>query len=121
MPKACNPRVRTTGGRCYTAPSPDNQDRRARRTPPNLRAGPLRLQGVTVPYWVEFKNTILPWLLAAGVVTFLVHEHRRTTEALLGANTRLAEAVEQQGKALEGVRQLLAAQGYTLPPLNAQQ
>jgi len=29
--------------------------------------------------WVEFKNTILPWLLAGGVVTFLVAEHRRTT------------------------------------------
>lgn len=72
-------------------------------------------------YWTEFKNTILPWLLAAGVVAFLVNEHRQTTQALLGANTRLAEAVEEQGKALEGVRQLLASQGYTLPPLNAPQ
>jgi hypothetical protein len=67
--------------------------------------------------WVEFKNTILPWLLAAGVVTFLIAEHRRTTDALLGANARLAAAVEQQGKALDGVRALLASQGYTLPPL----
>ena len=67
--------------------------------------------------WSEFKNTILPWLLAAGVVAFLVAEHRRTTDALLGANTRLASAVEQQGKALDGVRALLASQGYTLPPL----
>lgn len=67
--------------------------------------------------WVEFKNTILPWLLAGGVVTFLIAEHRRTTEALLGANARLAAAVEQQGKALDGVRALLASQGYTLPPL----
>ena len=72
-------------------------------------------------YWVEFKNTILPWLLAAGVVTFLVSEHRRTTDALLGANARLDSAVEEQGKALEGVRQLLASQGYTLPPFSAQQ
>lgn len=72
-------------------------------------------------YWTEFKNTILPWVLAAGVVTFLVTEHRRTTEALLGANARLAAAVEVQGQALEGVRQLLAAQGYTLPPTMAQQ
>ena len=72
-------------------------------------------------YWTEFKNTILPWLLAGGVVTFLVHEHSQTTQALLGANTRLAEAVEEQGKALEGVRQLLSSQGYTLPPLNAPQ
>ncbi|HQZ40957.1 MAG TPA: hypothetical protein PLH72_18165 [Vicinamibacterales bacterium] len=72
-------------------------------------------------YWTEFKNTILPWLLAGAVVTFLVHEHQRTTEALLGANARLASAVEEQGKALEGVRQLLASQGYTLPPITAPQ
>jgi hypothetical protein len=67
--------------------------------------------------WIEFKNAILPWLLAGGVVAFLVAEHRRTTAALVDANTRLANAVEQQGKALDGVRSLLAAQGYTLPPL----
>lgn len=71
--------------------------------------------------WVEFKNAILPWLLAAAVVAFLVTEHRRMTEALLDANGRLAEAVEIQGNALEGVRQLLAAQGYTLPPLEGPQ
>jgi hypothetical protein len=40
---------------------------------------------------------------------------------LLDANGRLAEAVEIQGNALEGVRQLLAAQGYTLPPLEGPQ
>lgn len=67
--------------------------------------------------WMEFKNTILPWLIAGGVVAFLIIEHRRTTEALLGANARLADAVTQQGKALDGVRSLLASQGYTLPPL----
>ena len=67
--------------------------------------------------WTEFKNAILPWLLAAGVVAFLIAEHRRTTGALMDANSRLAQAVEQQGKALDGVRGLLAAQGYTLPPL----
>jgi hypothetical protein len=70
-----------------------------------------------VNIWNEFKNTILPWLLATGVVAFLIAEHRRTTAALLEANTRLADAVEQQGKALDGVRGLLASQGYTLPPL----
>jgi len=67
--------------------------------------------------WTEFKNAILPWLLAGGVVAFLVTEHRRTTAALVEANERLAAAVEQQGAALEGVRALLASQGYTLPPL----
>jgi hypothetical protein len=74
-----------------------------------------------MPIWIEFKNTILPWILASGVVAFLVSEHRQTVQALMTANTRLAEAVDQQGKALEGVRQLLAAQGYTLPPLHAPQ
>ena len=67
--------------------------------------------------WTEFKNSILPWLLAGAVVAFLIAEHRRTTGALLEAHTRLADAVEQQGKALDGVRALLASQGYTLPPL----
>jgi hypothetical protein len=67
--------------------------------------------------WTEFKNAILPWLLASAVVAFLIAEHRRTTSALLDANARLANAVELQGKALDGVRTLLASQGYTLPPL----
>jgi hypothetical protein len=67
--------------------------------------------------WTEFKNSILPWLLAGAVVAFLITEQRRTTQALLDANARLADAVEEQGKALEGVRGLLASQGYTLPPL----
>jgi hypothetical protein len=71
--------------------------------------------------WTEFKNAILPWLLASAVIGFLIAEHRRTTAALLDANTRLANAVEQQGKALDGVRSLLAAQGYTLPPLTKPQ
>ena len=67
--------------------------------------------------WLEFKNTILPWLIAGAVIAFLIIEHRRTTDALVGANARLADAVTQQGKALDGVRALLASQGYTLPPL----
>jgi hypothetical protein len=71
--------------------------------------------------WTEFKNTILPWLLASAVVAFLITEHRRTTDALLAANARLASAVDQQGKALDGVRALLASQGYTLPPLTKPQ
>jgi hypothetical protein len=71
--------------------------------------------------WTEFKNSILPWLLAGGVVAFLIAEHHRTTDALLQANARLATAVEQQGKALDGVRGLLASQGYTLPPLATKQ
>jgi hypothetical protein len=71
--------------------------------------------------WTEFKNAVLPWLLAGAVIAFLITEQRRTTAALLDANMRLANAVEQQGKALDGVRSLLASQGYTLPPLSKPQ
>ena len=56
-----------------------------------------------------------------GVIAFLIAEHRRTTDALISANARLADAVETQGKALDGVRALLASQGYTLPPLEGPQ
>ena len=66
--------------------------------------------------WSEFKTTVLPWLIAASVVGLLMVEHRRTTDALVEANTRLADAVESQSDALDGVRELLARQGYTLPP-----
>jgi hypothetical protein len=69
--------------------------------------------------WSEFKNAILPWLVAAAVVGLLMVEHRRTTAALVAANGRLADAVEVQGRALDGVRDLLAKQGYTLPPFDA--
>lgn len=69
-------------------------------------------------FWVEFKTAILPWLIAAAVVVLLIAEHQRTTAALVAANGRLAEAVELQGRALDGVRELLAKQGYTLPPFD---
>jgi hypothetical protein len=75
------------------------------------------VQEMSMNFWVEFKNAVLPWLLAGGVVAFMIAEHQRTTDALLAANGRLADAVALQGKALDGVRALLAAQGYTLPPL----
>ena len=69
--------------------------------------------------WSEFKNAILPWLIAAAVIALLMVEHRRTTTALVVANGRLADAVEVQGRALDGVRDLLAKQGYTVPPFDA--
>ena len=71
--------------------------------------------------WTEFKNAILPWLIAAAVIALLMLEHRRTTAALVAANGRLSDAVEVQGRALEGVRDLLAKQGYTLPPFDESQ
>ena len=82
---------------------------------------PSRYGETSMHIWTEFKNAVLPWLLAGAVVSFMIAEHRRTTAALVDANTRLASAVEQQGKALDGIRALLASQGYTLPPLTKPQ
>jgi len=81
----------------------------------------VRYRETAMNIWTEFKNAVLPWLLAGAVVAFLITEQRRTTAALVDANMRLANAVEQQGKALDGVRALLASQGYTLPPLSKPQ
>ena len=69
-----------------------------------------------VQIWTEFKTAILPWVLAALFIGVLMMESRRTTGALGAANARLTEALASQGRALDGVRDLLAAQGYTLPP-----
>ena len=78
-------------------------------------AHPHAFWGAPMNIWTEFKNAILPWLLASAAVAFLIAEHRRTTSALLDANARLANAVEQQGKALDGVRTLLSSQGTHSP------
>jgi hypothetical protein len=74
-----------------------------------------------IQIWTEFKTTILPWMIAAVVVGLMISENRRTTAAMVEANARLADAVESQGRALDGVRELLAAQGYTLPPFDVSQ
>jgi large-conductance mechanosensitive channel len=71
--------------------------------------------------WTEFKTTILPWIIAAVVVALMITENRRTTDAMVEANARLADAVATQGRALDGVRDLLSAQGYTLPPFDVSQ
>jgi large-conductance mechanosensitive channel len=81
-----------------------------------------RLEGWTVMgIWTEFKTTILPWIIAAVVVALMISENRRATEVMVQANARLADAIESQGRALDGVRDLLAAQGYTLPPFGVSQ
>jgi hypothetical protein len=70
---------------------------------------------VPMRIWTEFKNAILPWLLASAVVAFLIAEHRRTTGALLEANTRLSNAVEQQGKRSRACVRCLPHRGTPCP------
>ena len=66
--------------------------------------------------WMEFKSTLLPYIIAAVVVTVLITEHRRTVEALAAMNSQLAVAVANQGEELGNMRDLLATQGFVSVP-----
>ena len=62
--------------------------------------------------------------LGLGIISLLLG--RKLTLHGTGENRRhflsvddMADAVEVQGRALDGVRDLLAKQGYTLPPFDA--
>lgn len=59
--------------------------------------------------WIEFRNHILPWLIAAAVVGLMAHQERQRTLTLNAALVRQAQAIEAQNS-------LLATQGYLVPP-----
>jgi len=59
--------------------------------------------------WTEFRTHLLPWLVAAAVVGLMAHqEHRRTLT--------LNQALIRQAQAIEAQNNLLATQGYLVPP-----
>ena len=59
--------------------------------------------------WTEFRTYVLPWLVAAAVVGLMASQERQRTAALNGALVRQAQAIEAQNN-------LLATQGYLVPP-----
>jgi hypothetical protein len=69
--------------------------------------------------WDEFKQVVLPWVLAAGVIAFVWH----MTGQLLyqyEASARLqAQHIEALSKEVEGIKDLLSQQGYVVPPTAA--
>ncbi|MCR4300861.1 MAG: hypothetical protein NUV51_04560 [Sulfuricaulis sp.] len=69
--------------------------------------------------WLEFKTTLLPWLLAAAVIGLLEWRHTADVGRWQEANEMLRTSVDRQAAALEKIGDLLAAQGYTLPPSGA--
>jgi hypothetical protein len=60
--------------------------------------------------WLEFRTHILPWLVAAAVVGLMAAQERQRTLTLNGALVRQAQAIEAQNN-------LLATQGYLVPPM----
>jgi hypothetical protein len=59
--------------------------------------------------WTEFRSHVLPWLLAGGVMGLMhVQEARRTD--------RFNELLLRQAQAIEAQNNLLATQGYLVPP-----
>ena len=60
-------------------------------------------------YWTEFKNTILPWVIAGALVWLVVSDGRRRNEEMTAQQLRLTQAIEQ-------IHLLLSTQGYISPP-----
>ena len=60
-------------------------------------------------YWTEFKNSILPWMIAGSLVWLVVSDGRQRTEEISAQQLRLTQAIEQ-------IHLLLSTQGYLVPP-----
>ena len=60
-------------------------------------------------YWAEFKNTILPWLIAGLLVWLVVSDGRRRNEEMTAQQLRLTQSIEQ-------IHLLLSTQGFISPP-----
>jgi len=69
-----------------------------------------------MPWWIEFKTTLLPWILAAAVVALIIAEAHRTTAQLVAVNESLTQVLQEQGRVLDRLQQTLSVQGYTVSP-----
>ena len=62
--------------------------------------------------WIEFKQVVLPWLLAAAVIVL----HQWTVERYTLGSESVSAAIKENAIVLDGVRSLLAERGYTVAP-----
>ena len=63
-----------------------------------------------VMMWAEFRQHVLPWLLAAAVIGLMAHQENKRT-------ARMNELLLRQAQSLESVHILLSTQGYLVPPM----
>ena len=68
-------------------------------------------------WWTEFKTWAWPWLLALLFIGTVVYSHHLDAERWSTALAAQTRATQAQGAALDGIRELLARQGYISRPL----
>ena len=66
--------------------------------------------------WIEVKRHVLPWLVAAAFLAVSMHGQSRQVVSLENANERLVAELREVRAAMRATNDLLATQGYTLPP-----
>jgi len=77
------------------------------------------VRGFTMTAWMEFKTTILPWVVAAAFIALAQLNHLREVRTLEEANARLTSVIGEMREELRATNHLLSTQGYTLPPTSA--
>jgi len=60
-------------------------------------------------YWSEFKNVILPWVVAGLLVSLVISDGRRRDKENATQQLRLSQSIEQ-------IHSLLSTNGYMVPP-----
>ena len=83
--------------------------RRGRRVVAAASTAAILWRETVVNMWVEFRTHLLPWLLAAAVIGLLSYQEQRRT-------IRFNELLLRQAQAIEAQNNLLATQGYLVPP-----
>ena len=68
--------------------------------------------------WLEFKTTLLPFLIAAAVVAVVMYTSQRTEAVLRDELAAMRVLSAQQAEEVGKMRDLLSQQGYTLAPFD---
>ena len=67
------------------------------------------VRGEYMAIWLEFRSHVLPWIIAAGVIGLMNVQENKRTEQFQASMLRQSQAIEAQNN-------LLATQGYLVPP-----
>jgi hypothetical protein len=74
-------------------------------------------------FWLEFKTTVFPWIIAALVVLALQYANRLHIESLKAETAGLRQVNAQLSEQVGRMTEFLATQGYVAspfrPPVNS--
>jgi hypothetical protein len=88
----------------------DNRRRHTRGVVATQPSPTLSRRETVVNIWIEFRTHLLPWLIAGTVIGMMTIQERQRTASLNASMLR-------QGQAIEAQNNLLATQGYLVPPI----